>query len=123
MILNYKQFLNEGLKDILKGFSKEEVKEKLKNLTPRYRYEKIKQLNLTYQDIYTEEEINNFIGLNKLYALNKYDNIDHIQKNTARVYLNNRYGIIDENGNEKELTFEDIFPELKELEMMKEKEK
>jgi hypothetical protein len=30
---------------------------------------------------------------------------------------------VDENGNEKELTFEDIFPELKELELMKEEEK
>ena len=30
---------------------------------------------------------------------------------------------VDEDGNEKELTFEDIFPELKELELMKEEEK
>ena len=73
MILNYKEFLNEGLKDILNGFSKEEVKEKLKDLTPSDRYNKIKELKLTYQDIYTVDEINNFIGLDKAFALNKYD--------------------------------------------------
>ena len=69
-ILNDDKLIDDRAKEKINQIG-DEVKSKLKDLTPVERYNKIKKLNLTYQDIYTEDEINNFSGLDKVLSNNE----------------------------------------------------
>jgi len=74
-ILKYNDFINENLRDKMKGVSEEDIQSILKNLNAFDKIDKIKKYNLSNEFLPSKEDM-----LNDLKKLNAFDKIDNINK-------------------------------------------